>query len=407
MNNNSKQTPIVLPKLKHGEGSITYDYKHNVYVYRKMSHGERLTVKAKTMPEVFSQMKEKEQHKETNRKLFSFTSASTLSESMAKWLQEYKKNSVKPRSYDRIFKTFENQILPYHISKVQVHAIDDLMIMQHFNELIQRKYSYSVISKTYDLFSQYFRYIYRQNPFNNPMCLYKKPSSDSMEITEKKIQILDNQQMRCLREEALKKYPNGTNVFWWGHLVVILMYTGMRIGEALALKWSDINFLAGTIHIDKSRSEIIDWAQNPDRYKHAYILSYTSPKTKSSFRTIYMINIVKECLNEVKLKNKSASQDDYVFLTRTGNVPARMSTLYRSLRTMFNNCGFDLTSDGFHVLRHTFISALCRQKVDKKVIATIVGHSSTDMIEKIYQHVLVEEKIDAMKAIEVLDLLTS
>ena len=66
------------------------------------------------------------------------------------------------------------------------------------------------------------------------------------------------------------------------------------------------------------------------------------------------------------------------------------------------NSGIQEVNDeiGLHTLRHTFISMLCRKGVDKMVIAKLVGQSDTEMIERVYYHVMQEEMDAAIKKID-------
>ena len=58
---------------------------------------------------------------------------------------------------------------------------------------------------------------------------------------------------------------------------------------------------------------------------------------------------------------------------------------------------------GLHVLRHTFVSLLCRKGIDKLIIAKIVGQSDTEMIERVYYHIMQEEKDSAIMKLEIED----
>lgn len=397
------QTAPALPKLSYGEGTLSYDSKTKTIKYRKIVDGHRLSVSGKTLTEVFATMKEKEKEKKGQKSSIIYQSSSLLKDSLKTWIEIYKKQQLKARSYDRMICTFKNQILPYEIANRQVQAIDSPMIMTFFNALIREKYSYSVISKTYNLLKEYFEFIYVRNPAGNPMILYKKPSKEILITKERKMQILNDEQILKFRTEALKQYPNGRYVFWWGPLLVILLYTGMRINEALALKWSDIDFEKRTIHIDEGRSEIIDWEGTPkENCTYAYKVEYISPKSNAGIRTFYAMDIVIDCLNLIKKRPNYNPNENFVFLTTEGYPPKYLRNIYRALRSVYKRVGVEFESEGFHVLRHTFISLLCRKGIDKKVIATIVGHADTTMIERVYQHVLADEKIDAMKSINTL-----
>ncbi|MDO7485737.1 tyrosine-type recombinase/integrase [Peribacillus frigoritolerans] len=100
-------------------------------------------------------------------------------------------------------------------------------------------------------------------------------------------------------------------------LFSLLAYSGIRIGESLALKWPDINFRSGSIRISKT-------LYNPTNNKVNYTL--LTPKTKGSIRTIKMDNQVMKLLkkhllkqNKMKIQNRHHYMDEnFVFTSPEG-----------------------------------------------------------------------------------------
>ena len=169
----------------------------------------------------------------------------------------------------------------------------------------------------------------------------------------------------------------------------VLFYTGMRKGEALALKWTDIDFLNKRIYIDKSCSYITG---------KGYVTS--KPKTNNSIRYIfihdYLIDVLKD-LYEYKLKTEPNFKDsDYVF--GINNELLSKSTITRYFRTYTNQAG--VKQIRIHDLRHSHVALLIHLKQDPLVIKKRLGHSDIAITLNVYGH-LYDEK--DREVIDILD----
>lgn len=74
----------------------------------------------------------------------------------------------------------------------------------------------------------------------NPVATVEKPSSSKFEKSE--IEILTDDEIKRLEEACVSKYSNGEYIYKTGNGFILMLYTGIRTAEALALKWSDIDF---------------------------------------------------------------------------------------------------------------------------------------------------------------------
>ena len=165
-------------------------------------------------------------------------------------------------------------------------------------------------------------------------------------------------------------------------LTHLLFKTGMRVSEALALTWEDIEIKQEfiLIHVTKTVSK--------DIYGNS--INIQPPKTQSGHRDIFVFD---DKLIELFNKYKSKSNGDIVFSGRCGG-RTRYQTILIQFKKYGELIGIDLTP---HVARHTYISIALSKGVDLYSLVEQVGHSNPDMILKVYgKRVLDKHKVFSM-----------
>lgn len=150
-------------------------------------------------------------------------------------------------------------------------------------------------------------------------------------------------------------------------LPFLILYTGLRRGEALALTWGDIDRKHDEIHINKSVYHI-------DGAPHI-----KSPKTTAGIRTVPLLAPLK-----AKLPKKFGPAEHYIFSADDGKSPlseAKAQTLWRQFSRA---TGVSATP---HQLRHSFATMLFECNIDVKDAQDLLGHSTAAMTQDIYTHV--------------------
>lgn len=168
-------------------------------------------------------------------------------------------------------------------------------------------------------------------------------------------------------------------------IIKVLLYTGMRCGECLALSWNDINFEEMTISIEHNLADVGG--------KHWL----TTPKTESSIRTIGMSETLANIFREQKKYQEQlieALGDDFshpemVFTSANGNYRDR-SSLGTSLKRFLRGTEFDFLT--LHSLRHCNATLLLNSGVDLKVVSDHLGHCDIGVTANIYADVLKSTK---------------
>lgn len=166
--------------------------------------------------------------------------------------------------------------------------------------------------------------------------------------------------------------------------ILISLYTGLRLGELLALKWKNIDFKQRVIHIEKTSCKI---TSNHKTYK-----IQDTPKTISSIREIPISKTLENLLKE--LKSYQQNKSEYVVCNKNFSfVDAR------SYQQSFYNLQkrLRISHYGFHSLRHTFATSLLENNVDIKTISELLGHSNTTITLNRYVHTNLQNKRKALE----------
>lgn len=176
-----------------------------------------------------------------------------------------------------------------------------------------------------------------------------------------------------------------------------MLYTGIRVGELGALKWSDIDFIRGEIHInhtlvfDCKPDQKCDFTLNP-------------PKTKTSERCIPLSKKVREALFSERLRQEEAGitcsvvvagHSDFVFLDDSGSLfhykklNHRLDRLSEAIDREIRKNGSLNGLSSFphvhsHMLRHTFATRMREAGADIKATADILGHHEVDITLNTY-----------------------
>jgi integrase len=174
-------------------------------------------------------------------------------------------------------------------------------------------------------------------------------------------------------------------------LLVVMLGTGLRRGEALSLHWRDVDLVAGHVRVRWTLGRV-------ERE-----LRFDEPKTERSRRFVALPAPVIEALRRHKTQQAAerlaapvwvpwADHDDLVFPTHVGT-PLDPRNALRSFARIAAAAGLDGAS--LHTLRHSAASALIASGVHVKVISDLLGHSKYATTADIYSHVAAEQQREA------------
>lgn len=326
----------------------------------------------------------------------------SLNEYIEYWLVTYKLNKIEPSSYARLNSVYEHQI-KNTIGYKKIGNVTSMDVQRMIDEYANpqkkdtKSLSLSGLKKIIHLLHPCMNMAVKENIIqNNPCNDVILPKESCIAVTTKKQYSLTDTEIKQFRNIALTRYKTTNEYCSRDWLILLLMLnSGLRVGEMLALEWNDIDIDNKLIRINKTIQSNIK-QQNGN---YINILKKTT-KTESGVRFIplnsQMIGYIYE-LKEYDTRNSIKS--DFVACTHTGTRNTARN-LQRSLDRLIKKTEIK-RNVSLHTLRHTFGSVLIRRGIGIEVISELMGHSNITITYNKYIHTIKEEKIKAMQIIEI------
>ena len=261
------------------------------------------------------------------------------------------------------------------VNDIYIVGFNKEISLSNLNEFlvsIKEKFSYSTTKLIKSLVNRSLNFAFEKGLIKEKIVitLYLK----NQQI--RKVQALEKQEQTKIENYILKN----NKIYYFG--ILLSLYTGLRLGEVLALKWQNIDIKNKLIYVDKSVGSV---SQN-----HKTLTIESSPKTQSSIREI---PISKKLLDLMKVLRQHCSTG-YVIVSHN-----RKQIQPRAYQKSFENLlkKLHIKHYGFHALRHTFATRLLENGVDIKTISELLGHSSPTITLNRYVHTNLQNKRKAME----------
>lgn len=309
-----------------------------------------------------------------------------VSEIANEWLS-IRESELKRNTYVRQKFMFDAFLREF--GKQKVRKISNIMLQKY---LLSNDWSVGYRKLFISILDVFFAYCFKVGYIEeNPVKRVVLPKA------KKNIKVMKQKMEHFLSKEEMSEYlfylqkSNEDKRFIL--LAEFLYWTGMRVGEALGLKWENVNIENREIHIQYT----LVTEESAENY---YL---TSPKTISSIRTIAVSNRVIEILSEYSQLEKKS---DLVFIYEQ-KYPILLTTFNTFLKRTFKKSGIDKSEDfrlTSHVFRHSHISLLSELGVPLRAIMERVGHSNEKTTLSIYTHVTHNMKSEVIDKLEKIDL---
>lgn len=304
------------------------------------------------------------------------------------YIETYKKHRLKPSSYSRDMNTY-NEIKD-HIGHYSLSQLNSKIIqIQLINKMVTEGYSYSAIHKCIVLLNESLNKAVDEGRLStNPCKGVTEPKKG--ENTRNSLKFLDDEEVRRFLDEAKKeKYKNGI-------AIALIIFTGLRGGELCALQWKDIDFEKKILSVTKNITTSYDYSDN----KHPVRKVHEQKSTKTSGgRIIPLGQTAITLLNELRQRRKESGDNAYIVESTSPNGFSDISTISKTYSIIAKNAEIKGKS-GIHTLRHTCASLLIRKGIDIKIVSEILGHTNVNFTYNTYVHILDEQKVKAMSALD-------
>lgn len=314
----------------------------------------------------------------------------TVEEYIKNWMILYKKDSLKPNSYDRLENTVNYQVIPF-IGDIQLQQLSSDDIQKMLSTLKSNGLAYSTIKKAYDAVNAVLKHAaVKEDILKNPMLLVKMPEKKLFQ--SKEIRFFTRDEAVAITEESMRLYSTGKPVYTYGDLYILMLNTGIRLGEAIGLEKQDWDRECKKLHIRRN-IQIVKNRKGADSVG-GYYLAVNTTKTSSGTRDIPLNKNATEALERLQARNPDSK---YIAPTKNGEI-SMPANIQRGFKHLLENIGIERA--GVHSLRHTFASFLFANQVDVKTVQKLLGHASIQITLNTYIHLI--DKVDS-KAVETLD----
>lgn len=294
-----------------------------------------------------------------------------LANAIERWLVTYKKNSVKPTTYDRLITSLD--LLRKHaISDMHPEDISAHHVQMYLNYLVNAGYARSTIKKQYCLLRAFLRSLKMESVFDQvsipAQSIVKKPKKEVIAYTSE-------EQRRLIPVLVRDGSPSA-------HAAILMMETGMRIGEVLALSWDDILWERKAVRIHKTLIRIA----NSKR-----IEIQQEAKSHCSNRTVPLSTRAMELLKELYGSGKRG-----LIFSKDNGDPITYEAMRWHIKKACDQAGVPYY--GQHVFRHTFATNCYYRGCNVKILSKLLGHADVTVTYNIYIH-LFGDALEEMRSV--------
>ena len=296
----------------------------------------------------------------------------TYGEWSDEWMTHYVRPSVKVRTYER-YKFIVEQHINDKIGGIELDGLSPLVLQELVTELLQSGNKKTGKGLSANSVNAVISVIQSSLKAAHLLGLTKEYTADKLKrpkLKEKPVECFTLAEQKQIEQAVLA----GKKDKLYG--VLFCLYSGLRIGELIALQWSDIDFAKGILNVSKSCHD----------GKNGLIID--EPKTATSRRVIPLPKQLLPFLKSIKKKSVSP------FVVSANGKPVSVRSYQRSFELLLKK--LKIPHKGFHSLRHTFATRAIECGMDVKTLSEILGHKDPTVTLNRYAHSLMEHKADMM-----------
>ena len=387
-----------MSKRANGEGSIAFYSSRNCY-RGQLTVGVDENGKPKRKSFYGKTKKEVKEKMETYKLLNPINKAAINEYTVATWfnywLWNIKKRDIKPKTFERYECIYRNYIKGSEIANIPLYKFKLNNLQAYYNRLSDNGKSPSIIKTINEKLKSSMIDAEKNGYIEKNYCQLVNLPKEKMK--EKKIEVFSVDQQNDFLE-IIKGHE-------FEILFLLAIGTGLRRGELLALRWSDIDFENKTINVDSNIQQAYIFEDEETKRLEKI---EQEPKTVNSFRTVPIPSKVLDKLQEHKQKQeqyKLAFQEryidnDFVICDKYGKAldVKRPTRMFYSIQKKMGIPEDEKIK--FHGLRKTYATRLFEKEVPPKTVQMLLGHSEISITLDIYTQVMENKKVEAIEKID-------
>lgn len=291
---------------------------------------------------------------------------------LIQWLENYIRPSVKVRTYER-YRLIVEQHIKDKTGSIELNNLSPFVLQSFITELLQSGNKKTGKGLSANSVNAVISVIQSSLKTAHILGLTRECTADKLKrpkLKEKPVECFTLAEQKQIEQAVL----NGKKDKLYG--IILCLYSGLRIGELIALQWNDIDFTKGILTVSKSCHDSKDG------------LVIDEPKTANSRR---LIPLPKQLIPIIKgIKKRS----DSLFVVSANGKPVSVRSYQRRFELLLKK--LKIPHKGFHSLRHTFATRALECGMDVKTLSEILGHKNPTVTLNRYAHSLMEHKADMM-----------
>ena len=357
-------------KRGNGEGSI---YEHNrngkkvgyrgSYTIYTITGPKRRYISGKTREEVRQKLARAIADRDGG--LVFDVDRQTVGEYLERWFETSVRGSVRESTYESYRRQVSRYVVPA-IGGVKLKSLSAIHVQGMYRSMLDRGLSARTVQYTHAVLHRVLKQAMRWGLVPRNVC----EDVDRPQLKRDEIQPLDREQTRRLLQAAKDERLYA--------LYVVAVTAGLRPGEMLALRWSDVDLEAGTLRINRALSDS----------------EFAAPKTPRSRRKIELSNTARVALRvhrkrqlEERMQKAGLWENGGLVFPSTVGTPLSHRNVVRSFKALLKRAG--LPADiRLYDLRHTCATLLLNGNVHPKYVQELLGHASISQTLDTYSHVL-------------------
>jgi len=355
----------VSAKRANGEGSIYRRKDGRWAASLSLGNGRRATLYAKTRQEAAARLTAALHNQQLG--IPPPDRSQTVGQYLTNWIEGSIRPSVRARTHES-YALNVRRLVP-HLGHYRLGALTPVAIENTYGALLQSGLSRRSVEQAHAVLHRALNQAVKWG-------LLGRNPADAVNVPRP-----ERREMRTLDEKQVQRLFEATAGHRLRGLWVLLVTTGLRLGEALGLCWDDIDQTAGRLVVRRSLQ----------RQREAGLV-FVEPKSAKSRRTVHLAESTVAVLREQRrqqlgerLSAGPAWQDQGLVFCREDGRPLEPSSVTEHLHRALKAA--DLPQVRVHDLRHTAATLLLARGVHPKVVQELLGHSTISLTLDIYSHV--------------------